>query len=119
MHTRVSFILDRLNADFEAAGLGPITLVLNPGAEWDKPVWAFDGTQVGVGFDDVESCIATLASAFQDLVIDQEHQAWPQVDGRPMWPSAQSGVACWHLDGKSWCAIGHLTRALAAHSASS
>lgn len=60
----------------------------------------------------VEDAAALLASAFQDDVIDERHGAWPEVGGRPLFASADSGVACWCLDGKPWCAVGQLRDAL-------
>jgi hypothetical protein len=116
MHARVSFILARLNADFRLAGLGEITYVSDPEPGWAGPVWAFGGHRTASGYDDVESATASLASAFQDGVIDDRHGAWPTVDGRALFASAESGVACWCLDGKPWCAIGQLSGALEAAS---
>jgi hypothetical protein len=110
----VSFILDRLNADFGTAGCGSVGFVLNPEPGWAGPVWSFGGAQTACGYDDVESAAATLAGTFQDSVIGERHGAWPQVEGRALFPSADSGVACWCLDGKPWCAIGQLAAALAA-----
>lgn len=110
----MKFILDRLNADFGSVGLGQVALVPAPEENWVGPVWEFEGTRTACGFDDPEAAVATLAWSFQDKVVDDKHEAWPQVDGRPLWPSAESGVACWCLDGKPWCAIGDLVAALAA-----
>jgi len=60
----------------------------------------------------VEDAVALLASAFQDDEIDERHGAWPEVGGRPLFASADSGVACWCLDGRPWCAVGQLRDAL-------
>lgn len=116
MHARLSFILNRLNADFATAGLGDVGVVDDPGPMWDRDlaVFAFQGHMTSADPVYVEDTVALLASTFQDDVIDERHRAWPQVDGRPMWASADSGVACWCLDGKPWCAVGQLVDALAA-----
>ena len=117
MHARVSFILGRLNADFGSGGRDVVTCVVVPGQGWAGPVWEFGGHQTACGYDDVEGATATLASTFQDDVIGDRHEAWPVVDGRPLFASAESGVACWCLDGKPWCAVGQLHGALEAASA--
>ena len=115
MHARVSFILDRLNADFAAADMGSVTYVLNPGPDWAAPVWAFKGSETACAYDDVESAIATLANTFQDDVISSRLEVWPSLDGVALLASAKSGVACWCLAGKPWCAVGQLTAALSSH----
>lgn len=108
----MKFILGRLNADFGSIGRGSVSFVSDPGPGWAGPVWEFEGARTACGMDDVEAATASLAWTFQDGVVDDRHEAWPQVDGRPLWPSADSGVACWCLDGKPWCAIGQLAAAL-------
>lgn len=110
----MSFILDRLNADFTGAELGVVSFVAEPGADWAGPVFAYCGSMTTVSVGDVERATATLADKFQDDVIGERHAAWPEVGGRPLFPSADSGVACWCLDGKPWCAIGQLADALKA-----
>jgi hypothetical protein len=109
----VSFILDRLNADFAGAGLGAVSFVQDPATDWAGPVFAYCGSMTTVGLDDAESATATLADKFQDDVIDDRHSVWPEVDGRPLFTSADSGVACWCLDSRPWCAVGQLAGALA------
>ncbi len=117
MQARLTFILDRLNADFSTAGLGVVSAVDDPGPEWGEGLTVFDfrGHQTSANPAHVEDAAALLASTFQDDVIDERHGAWPEVDGKPLWASAESGVACWHRDGKPWCAVGQLAGALAAH----
>lgn len=111
----MSFILDRLNADFALADMGSITYVLNPDSGWAAPVWAFKGSETACAYDDVEGAIATLANVFQDDVIDSLPGIWPSVDGVALLASAESGVACWCLRGKPWCAVGQLAAALSSH----
>jgi len=117
MHARLSFILDRLNADFSTVGLGSVSVVDEPGPGWVEGLTVFDfrGHQTSANTEHAEDAAALLASTFQDDVVDERHGAWPEVDGKPLWASVESGVACWHLDGKPWCAIGQLAGALAAH----
>lgn len=112
------FILDRLNADFATTGLGAVGVVGESGADWGEglTVFEFRGHQSSANTGHVEDAVALLASAFQDDVIDEHQTAWPQVGGRPLFPSANAGVACWELDGKPWCAVGQLAGALAVQS---
>lgn len=115
MHTRVRFILDRLNADFAAADLGPVGFVEAPGPGWPGPVFEFAGHQTFGILDRVEECTALLANQFQDDVMGNQRHTWPEVEGRPLFASSASGVACWCLDDTPWCAIGQLAQALAAY----
>jgi hypothetical protein len=116
MHAGVRFILHRLNADLATAGLGVVSVVGDPGREWGEgmTVFAFGGHETSADPGHVEQAVALLASAFQDDVIDERQGTWPEVGGRPVFPSAESGVACWCLDGRPWCAVGQLADALAA-----
>jgi len=116
MQARLTFILDRLNADLSAVGLGVVSVVDDPGPGWGEGLAVFDfrGHQTSANPEHVEAAAALLASTFQDDVIDERHGAWPEVDGKPLWASAESGVACWQRAGKPWCAIGQLSDALAA-----
>ncbi|MBS2963525.1 hypothetical protein KGA66_10740 [Actinocrinis puniceicyclus] len=115
MQARLTFILDRLNADLSGVGLGSVSVVDDPGAGWGEglTVFEFQGRQTSANPREVEAAVALLASTFQDDVIDERHGAWPEVNGKPLWASADSGVACWYLDGKPWCAVGQLAGALA------
>ncbi len=121
MQARLTFILDRLNADLSGVGLGAVGVVDDPGAGWGEglTVFEFRGHQTSANPDELEAAVALLASTFQDDVTDERHGAWPEVDGKPLWASADSGIACWHLDGKPWCAVGQLTGALAANASDS
>ncbi|MGH3415281.1 MAG: hypothetical protein ACRDSS_02330 [Actinocrinis sp.] len=61
-----------------------------------------------------EPLVAAIANQLQDDVVDNLGRTWPEIDGRPLFASADSGVACWCLDGKPWCAVGQLKEALVA-----
>ena len=65
----------------------------------------------------LEELVAAVADQLQDDVVDNLGRTWPEVSGRPLFASAASGVACWCLDGRPWCAIGQLDQALASHEA--
>ncbi len=121
MQARLTFLLDRLNADFAMADLGTVSVVKDPGEGWDEGLTVFDfrGHQTSANPDEVEAAVALLASTFQDDVMDERHDAWPHVGGKPLFASAESGVACWHLNGKPWCAVGQLAGALAANAGTS
>jgi hypothetical protein len=116
MQARLTFILDRLNADFATVGLGAVSVVDDPGPTWVEGLAVFDfrGHQTSANPEQPEHAAALVAYTFQDDVVEERHGAWPEVDGKPLWASADSGVACWHLDGKPWCAVGQLAGALAA-----
>jgi hypothetical protein len=114
MHPRLAFIIGRLNADLMSTGVGVVSLVEDPEPGWAGTVFAFGGSMTTVSTDHAEVATAVLADKFQDDVIGTLGRTWPQVDGRPLFASADSGVACWCLDGEPWCAIGQLTDALAA-----
>jgi len=66
---------------------------------------------VPTGFEELT---AVIAYHLQDEAMDELGRTWPEVGGMPLFPSAGSGVACWCLDGKPWCAVGQLPDALAA-----
>lgn len=116
MHARLTFILNRINADLGTLDLGLVGVVGDPVGDWGDGVTVFEfrGHQTSVDPEHVEEALALLASGYQDDVIDECHGAWPLVGGRPLWASADSGVACWYLDGRPWCAVGQLADALAA-----
>jgi hypothetical protein len=114
MHSRLAFIIGRLNADLAATGVGVVSLVEDPEPGWAGIVFAFGGSMTTVSTDQAEVATAVLADKFQDDVVGSLGRTWPEVDGRPLFPSAASGVACWCLDGKPWCAVGQLADALAA-----
>lgn len=114
MHPRLAFIIDRLNADLVATGVGVVSLVEAPEADWAGIVFAFGGSMTTVSTDHAEIAAAVLADKFQDDVIGSLGRTWPEVGGRPLFASADSGVACWCLDGKPWCAVGQLKDALSA-----
>lgn len=114
MHPRLAFVIDRLNADLLPTGVGVVSLVEDPEPGWAGTVFAFGGSMTTVSMDQVEVTTAVLADKFQDDVIGSLGRTWPEVGGRPLFASADSGVACWCLDGKPWCAVGHLANALAA-----
>lgn len=107
MHTRVALALKRIEADFAAVPL-------------DLPT--FDGTIVSsngvlIPLDvpgGYEELTAVVAYHLQDAAIDELGRPWPEYRGRPLFPSADCGVACWCLDGAPWCAVGQLESALAA-----
>lgn len=105
MHARVRAVLGRIEADF--SGL-PVELPTVAG----EAVTAH-GMRFTVGAP-YESLVASIADQLQDDVIDNLGRGWPEVDGRPLFASAESGVACWCLDGRPWCAVGQLSDALAA-----
>jgi hypothetical protein len=115
MHARLAFILRRINADLSGVGLGSVHVADDPGPGWGEDLTVFDfrGHLTSANPEHVEEAVALLAYTFQDDVIDERHGAWPEVNGRPLFPSADSGVACWCLDGKPWCAVGQLADALA------
>lgn len=115
MHTRLTFILRRINADLSSVGLGTVRVADDSGPGWSEGLTVFDfrGHMTSANPKHVEAAVALLAYTFQDDVIDEQHHTWPEVGGRPLFPSADSGVACWCLDGKPWCAVGQLVDALA------
>jgi hypothetical protein len=115
MHTRVSFILDRLNADFASVGIGTVALVEDPGPGWTGTVFEYAGHQTFGIPEHLEACTALLADQFQDDAMDNLGRTWPEVAGKPLFASADSGVACWCLNGEPWCAVGQLTEALAVY----
>jgi hypothetical protein len=117
MQARLTFLLDRLNADFSPAGLGAVRAIDDPGpfSVEGFTLFEFRGHQTTANPQELEAAVALLASTFQDDVIEERHGAWPAVGGKPLWASADCGVACWHLDGEPWCAVGQLAGALAAH----
>jgi hypothetical protein len=116
MHARLTFILDRLNADLSPLGLGTVRVVDDPAPDWAEGVTVFEfrGHMTSANPEMVEEAVALLASSFQDDVVDEQHRAWPEVNDRPLWASAALGVACWCLDDRPWCAVGQLAGALAA-----
>jgi hypothetical protein len=99
-------VLARITADFSGLSIDlPII---------DGEVITAHGAHFSSGTP-YESLIAAIADRLQDDVIDNLGHTWPEVNGKPLFASADSGVACWCLDGKPWCAIGQLTEALAVH----
>jgi hypothetical protein len=107
MHARVSATLARIEADF--SGL-PIILPTADGNSIIAHGMAFTGEAP------FEELVAAVANQLQDDVVDNLRHTWPEVSGRPLFASSASGVACWCLDGKPWCAIGQLRKRLEAAS---
>ena len=104
MQTRlVAALLVRIRADFEDE-------------TGDMPT--LDGERItahGMRFPadlEFEQLVASVADRMQDTVVQLKAAAWPSLDGKPLSPSADSGVACWCVDGKPWCAVGQLRLAL-------
>jgi hypothetical protein len=104
MQARVSAVLGRIGADF--SGL-PIKLPSVLGETITAHGMAFTAS------GPYESLVASIADQLQDDAIDNLGRTWPEVGGRPLFASADSGVACWCLDGRPWCAVGQLAGALA------
>jgi hypothetical protein len=116
MPARLKFAMRRVVADFEPAGYPPISV----GESSDGPVVLWELPHASVRFlvsdaQDAEVTADYVALTLQGFVTDDRQDHWPQINGRPLFPSADSGVACWCLDGKPWCAVGQLAQALAAH----
>jgi hypothetical protein len=103
MHARVKAVLGRIEADF--SGL-PIQLPSVVGGMITAHGMPFTAAAP------YEPLVASIAGRLQDDVMDNLGHTWPQVDGRPLFASAGSGVACWCLEGKPWCAVGQLKDAL-------
>ena len=115
MPTRLKWALTRVLADFEPLGYPPFCF----GESADGPVVLWQMPQASVRFlvsttQSAEEIAYYIADQLQVFVIDEQREAWPAVNGRPLLPSADSGVACWTLDGRPWCAVGQLTAALEA-----
>ena len=106
MQARVSAVLGRIEADF--SGL-PVDLPSVTGETITAHGMTFTAAAP------YEPLVASIANQLQDDVIDNLGRTWPEVGGKPLFASADSGVACWCLDGKPWCAVGQLAGALAAN----
>lgn len=106
MHARVTLALKRVAADFAGLPVDPPT--------FDGAVVQSNGVHIPLdapgGYEELTSVVAYH---LQDAAMDELGRTWPEVGGRPLFPSADSGVACWCLDGKPWCAVGQLSGALA------
>lgn len=115
MSARLNWAAQRVSADLAPLGIPPLSLEQGPDGPmivWELP--EANGRFLVSSSAGVESTVQYVADQIQDAVIAHLFHAWPEVGGRPLWPSADSGVACWCLDGKPWCAVGQLAGALAA-----
>lgn len=115
MSARLNWAAQRVSADLAPLGFPPLSLEQGPDGPmivWELP--EANGRFLVSSSAGVESAVQYVADQIQDVVIAHLFHAWPEVDGRPLWPSADSGVACWCLDGKPWCAVGQLAGAVAA-----
>ena len=117
MSTSLNWALERAQADFAALSYPPFSLGQD---DTGAPVVLWTPPEASLRFlvsqeRNVEESAAYMAWQLQDYVVMDQHGAWPEVDGRPLFPSSGSGVACWCLGGKPWCAIGQLQQAITAH----
>jgi hypothetical protein len=103
MHARVTSLLARIRADF---GSTPVAL-----PQYDEARITAHGMHFAVSLPR-EQLVAAVADRLQDDVVDSTGAPWPTVNGEPLFPSAESGVACWCLGGRPWCAVGQLSAAL-------
>jgi len=80
----------------------------------------YGGHTFGVDPGKVENATAHVMWQVQDDVIAELGRPWPELvepSGTSvgvLTPAADSGVACWHLNARPWCAIGQLRGAAAA-----
>jgi hypothetical protein len=117
MSTSLNWALTRVSQDIGILGYGPLGTERRPDDDGPMVVLSFPGGGLRVLASETagaEESASYIANQAQDALIGHLFRAWPVVGDRPLFPSAESGVACWCLDGKPWCAVGQLAQALKA-----
>ncbi len=121
-----AFVADRLNADFAGTGLRSVEFRGDPawtGTPGDDFILVAGGHEfpLDVGHRGVEQACAFAAFQLQDDAMGELNRPWPELVnsageslGVLTAPAEVHGVAVWELSGQSFCAVGHLRRAVEA-----
>ncbi|MEU4294726.1 hypothetical protein AB0E63_41440 [Kribbella sp. NPDC026596] len=120
-----AFVADRLNADFAGTGLQNVEIRVDPawtGTPGDDLILVAGGHEfpLDVGGGAEQAC-ALAAFQLQDDAMAELNRPWPELvnsTGESLGvltaPAEVHGVAVWELSGQSFCAVGHLHRAVEA-----